>query len=552
MNFRLIIKLLGAVCIAIGVAMAFSIPWAWIGDAKDYNRNGVWGLLISMSICFVVGFLFYGIAHNAKMTLFRREAIAVVAFSWIFAAILGAFPYYLSGTQRAVVVNEQGEKVFVLMSFADSLFESASGFTTTGATVLKDVEKVSRCLLFWRCSTHFLGGIGIIVLLVAILGQGLGGKAVLRAERSGAPSEGTPHARVQSLAWSLVGIYLGLNAVLAILLTALKLSPFDAVCHAFSAMATGGFSTKNASVGYFIADPQYNGAAIEWVLTFFMFLGGTNFLLFYWCLRGEPQRLFRDTEWRTYLGFLVAASALVFFFNVRNCDFDQFGTSDKPILFQSPQTSDASNPSVELRNPPTSYAVRTSVFQVVSLMTSTGFVTDEYEKWNAASVAILLTLMITGACAGSTAGGLKIFRVILCLKMFRGQIEQTYHPTVVRKVWWQKSVVPQELLHQTAVHIGLYFFLIILFSLIIAAIESDSAWIAGNFPVTRKLYDVISMVLACVGNIGPGVGMIGARGNFGGLSEITKFLLTCAMFLGRLEFFAVFSLFSLRFWKPQA
>ncbi|MDR1384722.1 MAG: TrkH family potassium uptake protein [Planctomycetaceae bacterium] len=549
MNFRLVIKLLGAVCIALGVAMAFSIPWTWIGGGEGYDRNGILGLLMSMSICFVAGTFFYGIGRKAQATLFRREAIAVVVFSWILAAILGAFPYYLSGTQRAVLVNEQGENVSISMSFVDSLFESASGFTTTGATVLSDIEKVSPGLLFWRCSTHFLGGIGIIVLLVAILGQGLGGKAVLRAERSGTLSEGTPHARVQSLAWSLFGIYVGLNVILAVILMLLKFSPFDAICHAFSAMATGGFSTKNANVGYFMTDPLYNGAAVEGTLTFFMFLGGMNFMLFYWCLHGEPQRLFRDTEWRTYLGFIVAASLLVLFFCTRNHDFHQFHAPDNPGLFQSSQNVGESR--LELQKPTTFYAVRKSVFQVVSMITSTGFVTDEYEKWNAASSAVLLTLMITGACAGSTAGGLKLFRVILGLKMFRRQIEQAYHPAVVRKIWWQKSVVPQELLHQTAVHIGVYFFLILFFSLMIAAMEPDSTWIAGNFPVTQKLYDVISMVLSCISNVGLGVGMIGAGENFGRLSESTKFLLTCAMLLGRLEFFAVFSLFSLRFWRKS-
>ena len=563
MNYRLVVKLLGNVCIALGLAMVFSLPWAFaynihfstikkpLISVLENERNGYSGLLWSIGVCFILGAVLKYVGQGAKKTLFRREAIAVVVFSWVLATVLGALPYYFSGIARDY--DSLGP---IEMTFVDALFESQSGFSTTGATVISDIESMPRCILFWRCCTHFLGGIGIIVLLVAILGQGLGGKEVLRVERAGSPSEGSPHARVQSLAWSLFGIYIGLNIILILVLMCLRLSFFDAVCHAFSAMATGGFSTYNASIGHFATDPRYNGATIEWVLTFFMFLGGTNFVLFFWCLCGEPGRLFRDVEWRTYVGVILVASTLVCVFGLWYGSFDQFGSGENPVVLttaadETMQNSDAGNAATETPPVPVSYAIRTSCFQVVSLLTTTGFVTDHYEKWSAPSVAILLTLMITGACAGSTSGGLKLFRAVLGVKITVAQIEHTYHPNVVRNVWLQKNVVSRELLNNVAIYIALFFFLIVAFSIVIVAVEPDATWIAYGVKPDRQLLDVPSMVLSCISNIGPGIGIIGASGNFGSLTAVTKFLLTWIMLLGRLEIFVVLAVFLPRFWRSH-
>ena len=553
MNYRLVIKLLGNVCIALGLAMAFSIPWACrfsptteelhIHNAKVSPANplffvetgGYSSLLRSMGICFVVGAILRYIGQNAKPTLFRREAIAVVVLSWTLATILGALPYYLyeNNASHLGIVREPNENGVVEMSFIDALFESQSGFSTTGATVLSDVESernIPRCILFWRSCTQFLGGIGIIVLLVAILGQGVGGKEVLRTERIGSPGEGAPLARVQSLAWSLFGIYVGLNAVLVGILMMLNLSLFDAICHAFSTMATGGFSTYNQSIGHFTTDPNYNGAAIEWVLTLFMFLGGTNFVLFFWCLCGQPGRLFRDTEWRTYVGIILTATLAVMIFGI------WYGS------FHQPEHNTAS----------VSFSFRTSLFHVVSLTTSTGFVANQYDSWNAPAVMILLTIMFCGACAGSTSGGIKLFRVILGAKIVRAHIEQTWHPTVVRNVWYEKNVVNRDLLNNVAIYIALFFAVIVVFTVVIVAVEPDSTWVQKGYLADRQLLDVPCIVTTCLCNVGPGVGVIGAGGNFGSLTSTTKFLLTCIMLLGRLEIFVVLAILSPRFWRTHA
>ena len=532
MNYRLVIKLLGSVCIALGLAMAFSIPWAWEHSSSSMpneykslttrglqlqsETNGYTALLYSMGICFVLGAILRYIGQKAKPTLFRREAITVVVFSWVLATILGALPYFLSAET----------------SFIDAMFESQSGFSTTGATVFSDIESLPHCILFWRSCTQFLGGLGIIVLLVAILGQGLGGKEVLRTERVGSPGEGTPLARVQSLAWSLFGIYIGLNVLLIAILLMLNFSLFDAICHAFATMATGGFSTYNESIGHFANNPDYNGAAIEWVLTLFMFLGGTNFVLFFWCLCGQPGRLFRDTEWQTYVGIVLAASLAVMIFGLWYGSFHVAANQvTEPI--------------------PTSFALRTSMFHVVSLMTSTGFVADPYDAWNAPSVMILLILMCIGACAGSTAGGIKLFRVVLGAKIVRAHIEQTWHPTVVRNVWLQKNIVNRDLLNNVAIYIALYFAVIVIVTLVITAIEPDTTWQNSGYLEDRQLLDVPCMVLTCLGNVGPGIGVIGTSGNFGSLTTVTKFLLTWVMLLGRLEIFVVLAVLSPRFWRTH-
>jgi len=561
MNILLVIKLLGRVCIALGLAMVFSLPWACdfntYTGGKGKNEHllidivepwGYEGLLKSIGICFVLGFFFRYLGQNAKKTLFRREAIAVVVFSWILATVLGAFPYYLSGIDR-----DRDENGPIRMTFIDAMFESQSGFSTTGATVISDVESMPRCILFWRCCTHFLGGLGIIVLLVAILGQGLGGKEVLRAERGGSPSEGAPLARVQSLAWSLFGIYVGLNVILTLALMCLNLSFFDAICHAFSAMATGGFSTYNASVGHFSTDPKYNAASIEWVLTLFMFLGGTNFVLFFWCLCGKPGRLFRDIEWQTYIGVVLTASILVSAFGLWYGSFNRDDLANIPAVSESTDTTNNGAPPIA-EKPPVSilYAIRTSCFHVMSLMTTTGFVTEQYEQWNASAVAILLVLMITGACAGSTSGGLKLFRAVLGFKIVAAHVEQTYHPNVVRNVWLQKNVVNRDLLNNVAIYIALYFFLIVVFSVILIAVEPNVTWTDKGFRADRQLLDIPSMVLSSISNIGPGIGIIGAKGNFGLLAPATKFILTWVMLLGRLEIFVVLAVLSPRFWRSHA
>ncbi len=543
MNKSLLCKLLSLVAVLIGGSMAFSLPWVWLapGAVWEHESFGFFGLLGSMAICFLVagGLRYFGRRSNGQ--LFRKEAMAVVGLSWVLATILGALPYVLSATFREPRVP---------MTPVDAMFEAQSGFSTTGATVLTDLEVhdgqpplVPRCILFWRSSTHFLGGLGIIVLFVAILGQGSAGKALMRAEMPG-PSQSTPQARMQHTAWVLFLIYAGLNASLAVLLWLEGLSIFDALCHAFGTMATGGFSTYNASVGHFakVGDPM--APWIEWTITFYMLLAGTNFMLLYCVAIFQPRRLFADIEWRTYVGIILAVTILVVAVGLFFHDFGDF--SGMAATEAARQQANAGDP----QGQPLATALRLGLFQVVSIMTTTGFCTDNFDLWNDFGRGMLLLLMFVGGCAGSTGGGLKVIRHILFVKILRLEVEQAFHPTVVRPLRIGGEPVEDPDLRKN---------ILVYFSLILAIFAASwlftitferSAWSdpeAGR----NKLIDAASCVTATLNNIGPGVGVIGATKNYVDFEWHTKMLFIWLMMLGRLEIFVILVLCVPAFWRTQ-
>lgn len=538
MNYRLLSKLLGLIANLVGGTMVFSLPWAFMeGDwSMPRERDGFLGLVAAIAVCLIVGGILRRLGRDAEGQLFRKEAMAVVGLSWVLATVLGGLPFWFSATLRAPGVR---------MSLVDSMFESQSGFSTTGATVLselQDPEMVPRCILFWRSSTHYLGGLGIIVLFVAILGQGSAGKALMRAEMPG-PSHSTPQARMQHTAWVLFLIYSGLNGALALSLWLQKIPLFDSLCHAFGTMATGGFSTYNASVGHFTTDPNLNGAMIEMTIVVFMILAGTNFMLLYWVLIRQPGRLFGDLEWHTYAAVIVVATAVVLAAGLAHGDFDQYGTSDIAVDGGRAEGSE---------DYPVFRGLRYSLFQVVSIMTTTGFCTDEFEKWNSLSVGLLLTLMFIGGCAGSTGGGIKVIRHILLVKVLRLEIEQAFHPRVVRPLRiGGEAVEDQSLRKSILVYFSLVLLIFVASWLFTLAVEPDSTWTASGHDVEHKLIDSASCVAATLNNIGPGLGVVGARQNYGGFSVPSKLLFIWLMMLGRLEIFVIVVLFVPSFWRSQ-
>ena len=283
---------------------------AWAFDGLSLEEpKGLFGLIFSIFVCVIVGLVMRGWGRGTETKLYRKESMAIVGLSWFLATFLGALPYVLSDTQREFGID---------MNFADALFESQSGFSTTGATVLTDLENrdmVPRCILFWRSTTHFLGGLGIMVLFVAMLGQGSAGKALMRAEMPG-PSSDSPITRMQHTAWLLCVVYVVLNIILTAILYLEGLSFFDAVCHAFGTMATGGFSTYNDSLGHF------DSTLIEMTVLVFMLLAGTNFMLLYFASRGRLGPLLNDVEWRTYIGVIVLVTTAIIGFAFWHGDFD--------------------------------------------------------------------------------------------------------------------------------------------------------------------------------------------------------------------------------------
>ncbi len=514
MNFPLLYRQLGVISLLIGASMAFSLPWTRYDGPR--SPDGFFGLLASIAISLAVGSALLFLGRGAKGLLYRREAMAVVGLSWILATVLGAFPYLLSRSYR----DPQQP-----MGIADALFESQSGFSTTGATVLTDLESpelVPRSILFWRSTTHFLGGLGIIVLFVVILGQGSAGKALMRVEMPG-PSQDTPQARMQHTAWVLFFVYLALNGLLTLLLWLEGLSLFDALCHAFGTMATGGFSTYNASVGHFASRAGLNGALVEGTILLFMILAGTNFMLLYYVILAQPRKLLADVEWRAYIGIIVLVTLIVCVLGLHHEDFDSLGS-----------------------------ALRYGSFQVVSIMTTTGYGTHDFNEWNSFGRAVLFLLMFVGGCAGSTGGGLKVIRHILFLKILWLEIERAYHPSVVRPVrLGGKAIEDDELRRNILVYFGLVLVIFVFSWMIVVTAEPDETWLSKNHPVSNKLIDSASGVAATLNNIGPGLGTVGATQNYAHFSPWTKLLFTWLMMLGRLELFAILVLFVPGFWRNQ-
>ena len=541
MNKLLLCKLLSLVAMLIGGSMAFSLPWALpvCGSQWEHERSGFVGLLGAMVICFAVGAALRYAGRNSKGQIFRKEAMAVVGLSWVLATALGAVPYVLSRTCFA-----PGQT----MSVVDAMFESQSGFSTTGATVLTELEEpelVPRCILFWRSSTHFLGGLGIIVLFVAILGQGSAGKALMQAEMPG-PSQSSRQARMQHTAWMLFLVYAALNVILTVLLLLEGLGPFDALCHAFGTMATGGFSTYNASVGHFTTDPKLNGPLIEMTIVGFMILAGTNFTLMYCVAIGKPGQMAADVEWRTYITVIAVVALLVIGFGLFCGDF---GPHSGIVATTANDAADGNEAGVTVQKVGT--AARYGLFQVVSIMTTTGFCTDNFDVWNSFGRGVLLLLMFVGGCAGSTGGGMKVIRHVLFCKVLALEVEQVFHPSVVRPLRiGGEPVEDQNLRKNILVYFGLILAIFAASWLFTVTFEPDGTW-EDDQALEHKLIDAAAAVSATLNNIGPGLGIVGATKNYSGFSWWTKLLFIWLMMIGRLEIFVIVVLFVPGFWRTQ-
>ncbi len=428
------------------------------------------------------------------------------------------------------------------MSMVDSMFESQSGFSTTGSTVIADLEDpfvVPHCILFWRSSTHFLGGLGIIVLFVVLLGQGSKNKALMLAEMPG-PSQDSSMARIQHVAWRFAGIYVALIVVLTILLWLFGLTWFDAICHAFGTMATGGFSTYNSSVGFF------NSARIDYTIVLFMILAGSNFTLLYLLIvKRQLGKLFRDTEWRVYVVIILLATFAIMIVGNLHDNF-----ADLPGDETSLPAAEASLPAVDADMPIGTMWLRSlqyGLFQAVSIVTTTGFTTNNFDAWNNFSRGLLFVLMFIGGCAGSTGGGLKVIRHILFVKILRLEIEHVFHPKVVRPLrMGGEPVTHQNLRHNILVYFAFILAIFVGSWLFLIATEPDATW---NGRVENKLIDSASAVAAMLNNIGPGLGTVGPTKNYAHFTWHSKLLFTWLMMLGRVEVFVILCLFVPRFWR---
>ncbi len=481
MSLRHVVNVVGLLLVVVAVAMLVAC-----GVAAYYGDGDAMGLGLAAFITGGVG------AIANRLTRFRdeigpKEGYAIVAFAWTTIGVFGALPYLLTGAVDSVPAG---------------VFESISGFTTTGATVFSDIEALPRGLLLWRSLTQWLGGMGIIVLVIAVLPYlGVGGMQLFRAEVPG-PTTERLRPRITQSAKLLWFVYLGLTVTQGLLLLLGGMTPFEAVNHALTTLATGGFSTRNASLAAF------DSAYIHYVTIVFMFLAGVNFALHFRAATGKPI-YHKEPEWRFYTGLIVLATVLVALINFSAGSY-AWGEAEAGF--------------------------RHSLFQVVSIITTTGYVSADYELWAPGAVAIILALMLTGGMAGSTAGGVKSIRILLMLKHMGIQIRRHLHPRGVFVSSVGDRKVKQEIVEDVLGFALLYAGFLVAGIVVLSILGVDA-------------YSSIGAVLSCLGNVGPGVGEVGAVDNYGWMGGGEMSLLAGLMLVGRLELYTVILLFHPDMWR---
>jgi trk system potassium uptake protein TrkH len=499
LNIRAVAYTLGILVLFLGVALL--LPMA---VALYYGEPSWWTFGITALGAILLGGLAWVLRNRDEAELQIREGFAIVALAWFILSAVGAIPFVLAG---------------VVESYTDAFFETMSAFTTTGATIFggggnPDIEAIPNAFLFWRSLAHWMGGMGIIVLTLAILPLlGVGGMQLYKAEVPG-PSADKLTPRVQETAKRLWLIYVGITVVQVVLLLP-AMSGFDAINHAFATMATGGFSTKNGSVGHF------DSAYVDWVITAFMFLAGINFALHFRMLRGQAITVFKDTEFRVYCGIMFAAIALI-----------TLGTW-QPTMALLPSRLDevsfAGYASI-------SEALRYGAFQAAAIITTTGFGTADYEVWPPLAIGVVFLCFYIGGMAGSTGGGVKVIRHVLMFKNSFKEIKQLIHPQAIMPIRLGERVVPPEVMKNVLSFIVLYLGLIGLGTMCMAFFGLD---LLTSFGAT----------LSSVGNVGPAFGTLGPTENYAHIPDAAKWVLSFLMMAGRLEIFTAIIIFVPAFWR---
>lgn len=487
MNYRIVSYVVGRI-LQIEAAI-FMLPMLvsviYLGADGDKAPRAIFAFAVSAAIALAVGlFLTYVLGKNNKL-LFAREGFAIVSLAWILMSAVGALPFFISGE---------------IPSYVDALFETVSGFTTTGASILTDVEAMSHGMLFWRSFTHWLGGMGVLVFVMALLPQDTGRNIhIMRAEMPG-PIVGKIVPRLSQTAKILYVIYAAMTVIEVVLLLFGGMSLFDSIVHSLGTAGTGGFGIKGDSIG------GYN-AYCQWVITIFMLLFGVNFNLYYLILIKQFKTAIKSTELWVY-GAIVFIAGIVISVDISRF-YNDFGDS-----------------------------VRHAFFQVASIITTTGYSTCDFNEWTGFSKAILVALMFVGGCAGSTAGGIKISRFIIAIKTVFRDIRKMLHPRSVSSVQFEGKKVDDKTINSVSLYFTFYFIIYLLIFILISLEPFD---FETNF----------TAVSACFNNIGPGLAGVGPMSSFAGYSDAATVLLTLAMLLGRLEIFPILLLFTPAMWKKK-
>lgn len=475
--------------------MVFPVVISW------YYQEGVtMQIFIACLITLFAGITLMFFTKDSRREIKKREGYIVVTFGWIFMALSGTLPYVISEA---------------IPSFTNAFFETMSGYTTTGASILNDIESIPRGILFWRSLTHWIGGMGIIVLAIAILPLlGIGGMQLFSAESPG-PSSDKLKPRITDTAKRLWFIYVGFTFAQTLLLWAAGMGLFDAGNHAMSTMATGGFSTKNLSAAYWNDTPL-----IQYIIIVFMFLAGTNFVISYFALKGKMQKVLHDDEFRWYSGFVVfftIITALVIYFQA---DLS-ISSIDHPMVW-----GEAEN------------AFRHALFQVLAIITTTGFVSADYTLWTPFLTILFFGLFFLGGSAGSTAGGVKVMRHMIMIKNGAFEFKRALHPNAILPVRFNGKAVRNDIVFNILGFFILYMLFFIFGAVVLAALGLD-------FPTA------IGGAATSLGNIGPAFGALGPVNNFDSLPELGKWWCSFLMLIGRLELFTVLILFTPFFWRNR-
>ncbi len=483
-NTRMVFRTMGALLLIEAVFMTMALFVSlWYGEAD----SGVF--LLSTIITLLAGVIGLLVGHRAESRMGEREGYVIVAMVWVVFSAFGLLPYYLSGQ---------------VPSLTDAWFESMSGFTTTGATIIPDLEVITHGLLFWRSLTQWIGGMGIIVLSIAILPIfGLNGMQLYAAEVSGLTYEKVS-PRIADTAKMMWSIYVLLTVTEVVALWLCGMDMFDAVCHSFSTIATGGFSTHNNSLEY------YDSAAIHYTVTFFMFISGINFVMLIYLLRGKTRYFFKDEELRWYS---VAVAVFAVLLTVG-------------LYVARPGWS-----GVEMER-----AFRDSIFTVISSMTSTGYTISDYMYWPVVAWVVIFFLMLTGACAGSTAGGIKWVRLAIIMKNGVAEFQRRIHPNAIIPVKLNEKAVPQQTINNIMAFLIFYVFIIVVTVVIFCATGVD-------------FDEAIGSAVSAIGNVGISIGQFGPAGTYAEFPVVAKWVMSFVMLIGRLEIFTVLLLFTRALWR---
>ena len=517
-NYAIIFNLLGTLLLLNSVFMLLCVPVSLYFHEKSYQ-----GILWAGITTLVVGLVAFFTTRNAKKNVGKREGYLIVGLGWISMTLFGSLPYLFTIPQLTETVQQTND-----LNVTNAFFETMSGYTTTGASILQNIEIMPKGLLFWRSLTHWIGGMGIIVLTIAILPLlGIGGMQLFVAEAPGISADKL-HPRITDTAKRLWIIYLVFTIIETFLLKIFGMNWYDAVNHSLSTLSTGGFSTKNASMAYWNDSPM-----IQYIVIFFMFLAGTNFVLNYYIFKRKFKKVFSNQEFQFYTGlilFITLISTVIIH------------------LYAVPSTTTITHPGVGITPFGEQYyeieeSFRHSLFSVISVITTTGFVSADFTQWTPFLTVIFFALMFTGGTAGSTSGGVKIVRHVILIKNSYSEFKRLLHPNAIIPVRFNRNSIPPKIVYNVLAFFMIYMLIFIFGSIVMAFLDTP------HQPSLKEFVSAIGVTASSLGNVGPAFGKYSPVDNFANMTVAGKWFCSFLMLLGRLELFTVLILFTPAFWK---